>query len=110
MMQRATYYKILDDKRIIGGFIVFNQGGGVCHLGRIYLDPDFQDRGIGGQAIEFIEKLFPAAKKWTLDTPSWAVRNHHFYEKHGYVKVGEQPLGPDMVLFLYEKVIYSPKS
>ncbi len=24
-----------------------------------------------------------------LDTPSYAVRNHHFYEKLGYVKVGE---------------------
>jgi GNAT superfamily N-acetyltransferase len=110
MMQRAIYYKILDDKQIIGGFIVFNVGGGVYHLGRIYLAPEFQDRGIGGQAMTFIEKLFPAAKRWTLDTPSWAVRNHYFYEKHGYAKAGEQPLGPDMVLFLYEKVIYSPKS
>jgi GNAT superfamily N-acetyltransferase len=109
MMQRGMYYKILDDKRIIGGIILFNQGNGVCHLGRIYLDPDYQNQGIGGEAMEFIEKLFPAARKWTLGTPGWAVRNHHFYEKHGYVKVGEEPFGPDGVGFLYEKVIYSPE-
>jgi hypothetical protein len=31
---------------------------------------------------------FPA-KRWRLGTPECAIRNHHFYEKNGFVKVQE---------------------
>jgi ribosomal protein S18 acetylase RimI-like enzyme len=98
MIKAAAYYKILDDGQVIGGIIVFDKGGGHFHLGRIWIDPDYQDRGIGGQAIRFIEQAHPQATKWTLDTPAWAVRNHHFYEKAGYVKTREAD-----GFFFYEK-------
>jgi GNAT superfamily N-acetyltransferase len=99
MMIRATaYYKILDDDQIIGGIIVFDKGGGHFELGRIWIAPDYQDRGTGGQAIQFIEQAHPQATRWRLDTPAWAVRNHHFYEKAGYVKIREAN-----GFFFYEK-------
>lgn len=103
-MRKAIYYKILDDDRLIGGIILFDMHHRHFNLGRIYIDPDYQDRGIGTLALHFVEKAHPQAKRWTLDTPSWATRNHHFYEKMGYVKVGEEHL-EDMALWLwlYEK-------
>jgi len=92
--------------QIIGGVILFDMHQRHFNLGRIFVDPDWQDRGIGTQAIQFIEKTFPYVKRWSLDTPEWAVRNHHFYEKLGYVRVGEEvPPGVDMRLYLYEKRI-----
>lgn len=110
MMQHAAYYKIVDDGRIIGGMIAFDLGGGHFELGRIYLDPVYQNRGIGTQALRFVEAAHPQATRWTLDTPSWARRNRHFYEKMGYVKTGElQPEGADFTLFLYEKRIAAPE-
>jgi len=44
-------------------------------------------------------------KKWSLDTPYLSYRNHHFYEKMGYKKVGETQLekGSKFRLFEYEK-------
>ncbi len=87
MMSGGHYYKISLDDRIIGGFIIFDKGGGHYQLGRIFLEPECQNKGIGTQTVQFIEKMYPAAKKWTLDTPRWAVRNHHFYQKMGYVEV-----------------------
>ena len=51
--------------------------------------------------MQFIEKMYPAAKKGTLDTPKWATRNHHFYKKAGYVQV--KTIDNDSVL--YEKLI-----
>jgi hypothetical protein len=39
--------------------------------------------------MEYVHRTFPA-KHWVLDTPEWHTRNHHFYEKLGYRKVGEQ--------------------
>jgi len=117
-IKMGIYYKILAgdrresrspsgvDDRIIGGVILFDMHKRHFNLGRIFVDPDWQDQGIGTQAIRFIEKTFSYVKRWSLDTPEWAVRNHHFYEKLGYVKVGEEvPTGGDMRLYLYEKRI-----
>jgi len=39
---------------------------------------------------------FPGAERWTVGTPSWAVRNHHFYEKVGFAKVRETDVDPDL--------------
>jgi len=101
MMRIGKYYKILDDYKIIGGIIVFDKGKGHYNLGRIFIDPDYQNQGIGAQAIEFIEKTFPQTERWTLDTPRWNKRTQHFYEKMGYVKIGAR--GPSQIL--YGKII-----
>ena len=97
MIRIGKYYKILDDLRIIGGFVVFDKGNGNYKLGRIFIDPDYQNQGIGAQAMEYMEKQFPKAKTWTLGTPRWNRRTQHFYEKMGYVKIGAD--GPDGVRY-----------
>ncbi len=72
---------------MVGGLSVFDMGQGHFHLDVIFIDPAYHNRGIGTQAMHFIEQTFPA-QKWTLNTPGYATRNQHFYEKFGYVKVG----------------------
>ena len=106
MMRFGKYYKILDDYRIIGGIIVFDKGNGHYELGRVFVEPDYQNQGIGAQAIRFIEDTFPQAKKWTLDTPRWNKRTQHFYKKMGYVMIGAT--GPGLVL--YGKIIRKPET
>jgi len=99
MMHVGSYYTILDDLRIIGGLIVFDQGAGEFELGRIFLHPEYQNKGIGTQVIAFMEAAFPQAKTWHLGTPLWAKRNQHFYEKCGYERVGLDANG-DGVLYV----------
>ena len=96
-------YKITVDGQRVGGIVVFSKGEGHFHLDLIYIDPAYHNRGIGTRAMQFLEQHY-AATKWTLDTPDWAVRNHHFYEKFGYVKVGED-VQDDITLIAYEKQI-----
>jgi GNAT superfamily N-acetyltransferase len=96
-------YKILEDDRIIGGIVVFVREDGHYHLDLIFISPDRHNRGIGTQAMQFIEDAYPATR-WTLDTPTWAIRNIHFYEKLGYIRVGETEDG-DTKLIAYEKRI-----
>ena len=106
IMKVGKYYKILADETIIGGLIVFPMGKAHYELGRIYIAPEFQNQGIGAQAIRFIEQSYPTVKKWSLGTPCWALRNQHFYEKMGYIKVGETPPekdGEGFVGILYQK-------
>jgi RimJ/RimL family protein N-acetyltransferase len=91
MMSRGHYYKIILDEgeaHIIGGFIVFQNAYGDCELGRIFIEPAYQNRGIGTQAMAFMEQAFPEARRWTLGTPGWNLRTQHFYEKVGFVRIG----------------------
>jgi ribosomal protein S18 acetylase RimI-like enzyme len=87
--------------QIIGGMVVVDRGHGHFHLGLIFIDPAYHNRGIGTRAMQFIEETYPATQ-WSLDTPDWAVRNQHFYEKFGYVKVKEEE-HPGITLIVYEK-------
>ena len=67
---------------------------------------EYQDRGIGSQAMNFIFSNYKNVTKWSLETPYRSFRNHHFYEKQGFVKVGEyKPYDNhnEFVLFKYEK-------
>jgi len=91
---------------IIGGAEVRFKPDGICaRIGRIYISPAFQDRHLGREAMLAIENLHPHIRKWTLDTPYLNFRNHHFYEKLGYVKIGETVLDRGFALFDYEKII-----
>lgn len=101
-MTENEFYKIVVDGQIVGGIILFEREPGHFHLDVLNIVPEYQNYGIGTQAIKFIEEAHPATK-WTLDTPAYAIRNQHFYEKFGYVKVGEKYEADDFLLFAYEK-------
>ena len=98
-------YKILADNIVIGGFIVWVLPNGENFLGTMFVDPDYQNRGVGTQAWQFIEATYPETKSWTLGTPKWAARNHYFYEKKcGFTKIGEQLDEEEgMLVYMYKK-------
>ncbi|MBN1934552.1 MAG: GNAT family N-acetyltransferase [Anaerolineae bacterium] len=97
MMRLGNYFKILVDVQIVGGIIVFAKEPRCYELGRIFIDPDYQNQGIGTRAFEFLWQEYPLAKKWTLGTPAWNRRTRHFYSKIGFVEVGTD--GRDGILF-----------
>ena len=73
-------YKITADGKAIGALVVWIFEHGENSLGSVFVDPAYQDRGVGTRAWAFIEETYPDAKSWRLDTPNWATKNHHFYE------------------------------
>jgi RimJ/RimL family protein N-acetyltransferase len=93
MMEVGDYYKILLEGEIVGGIIVFRKERLRCELGRIFVDPDFQNQGIGTQAFGLLWARYPFAKRWVLGTPAWNVRNQHFYKKLGFVELGDDGRG-----------------
>ncbi|MHA2226989.1 MAG: GNAT family N-acetyltransferase [Candidatus Hodarchaeales archaeon] len=103
--EASTGYKIILNDKIIGAFIVFIYESGKNVLGTMFIDPQYQNLGIGTRTWQFIEDTYPNANAWALDTPSWATRNHHFYEKKcGFKKVSEEDYGgfPGK-MFTYQK-------
>ena len=89
VMRFGDYYKILDGKRIVGGMVVMRRGAREYEVGRIFIEPEWQDRGIGTGAFEFLWTKYSLAKRWTLDTPAWNQRTRHFYKKLGFVELRE---------------------
>jgi len=91
--QESVGYKILSKGQIIGGIIVWILPEGDNILGTIFVNPAYQDRGVGTRTWQFIESTYPETKSWRLATPDWATKNHHFYAvKCGFSKVESDPL------------------
>ncbi|MDQ7992641.1 MAG: GNAT family N-acetyltransferase [Propionicimonas sp.] len=82
---------------VIGGAIVFPRSGDEAYLGRIWLVPECQGKGLGALAMAELERLFPQVGRWTLGTPTWNLRNQRFYTRCGYRVIGRE--GEDGVLF-----------
>jgi GNAT superfamily N-acetyltransferase len=88
MMWKGHYYKAVLEHRLVGGIVLYQRAPQHYQLVRIYVHPSAQGQGIGRRAMEFIEQRYPQVSLWTLNTPIWATRNHHFYEAFGYTRVG----------------------
>jgi N-acetylglutamate synthase-like GNAT family acetyltransferase len=109
LTEQSNFYKIMKNGAIIGGALVVDLGEGKFVLASLFVDLPFQNQGIGSEALTRILHMFPQAKRWVLDTPYLSYRNHHFYEKFGFKKVGEHvpdyAVGSDFRLFDYEKIV-----
>jgi len=102
-MQTSLYYSIFVDGRLAGGICILEQTKDHYYLYRIFLGSEFQNKGLGSKILQQLEKQFFLVKKWSLDTPKDNRRNRHFYEKHGYIKTGEQQITKYLTLIYYEK-------
>ncbi len=98
-------YKIILDNKIVGDIIIRKQENNSYYLRVISIIPECQSLGIGSIAIKFIEKEITDAKVWELITPFKSYRNHHFYEKLGYTKIGEYIHSDVLSLWQYKKII-----
>ena len=91
--EQTVGYKAVSDGKIVGAIIVWILPGDHNILGAMFVDPAFQDRGVGTRIWQFIETTYPQTKTWRLATPVWATKNHHFYEaKCGFQKVESDPI------------------
>lgn len=108
LIKEENYFKILDKEKIIGGIRVRDNGEGQYWIGAIYIYMISQNKGVGTKVMKLLFDEFKDAKKWSLETSYLNFRNHHFYEKLGFIKFGETK--PDVMkngfhLFKYEKIV-----
>ena len=84
MIRELEYFKVLQDNEIIGGIIITISGRSFGRIDRIFVDPNYQGKGIGSRVINLVEEEFPNVRTWDLETSSKQINNHYFYEKMGY--------------------------
>ena len=102
LINKFFCYKVLLDDNIIGTFWLHNFDDKTLELEDFCILPEIQGRGYGFKLLSMMEELFPSVSKWSLSTPFYSIRNHHLYEKAGYIKVGTRAEG---TVFSYEKTI-----
>jgi GNAT superfamily N-acetyltransferase len=106
--QETDGYKVLHEGRIIGGIVVWILPEGDNILGTVFVDPLFQDQGVGVRIWQYVESRYPSTRSWRLSTPSWATKNHYFYEKKcGFQRIEKNSIqdAPDGE-YLFRKVMH----
>ena len=104
-IKNCIVYKIMLDGEIVGDIIIRKREDDNYYLRVISIVSEYQSYGIGSNAIEHIERDNPDALEWELITPFKSYRNHHFYEKLGYKKIGEIVHSDVLTLWQYKKLM-----
>lgn len=76
--------KYTSDNQIVGSIRGNVYDDYICHVGKLIVHPDFQNKGIGKALMYEIEKYFPSCLKFTLFTGEETPNTLHLYTKVGY--------------------------
>ncbi len=78
-------YQAMIDNDLVGAAIIFpDETGNSVYIGRIFIDSVYHRKGYGIRLMDCIEKNFPCAVEFHLDTPCWNKRTNAFYKRLGY--------------------------
>lgn len=86
MARMDRLFKLTDNGLIVGGAILFPEED-TLNIGRIFVSPEHFRKGYGTRMMRETGTVFPAVKRFTLDSPVWNARTNHFYSKLGYAEI-----------------------
>lgn len=86
------------------GSVRANDQDGTCYIGKLMVNPNHQNKGIGKMLMNAIEGLFPKSR-YELFTGNKSEKNIVLYEKLGYKAFRERLITPDFSLVYLEKKI-----
>lgn len=78
-----TFLKAVRNGVLVGS-VRGKMEGGVCHIGRLSIEPELQRRGIGIMLMNALESRFPEARSFELFTAHKSEEPLNLYKKLGY--------------------------
>jgi len=102
--ENLYFLKTVMNGKIIGSVRAYTKEG-TCYIGRLIVHPDFQNRGIGTDLMNEIERIINTCRRFELFTGDKSERNLYFYQKLGYkifkkAKITDQT----MIVYLEKKI------
>lgn len=95
-------------KAVHGGTIVgsvrAHMTGTTCHIGRLIVHPEWQNRGISTRLMTEAERMHSSAARFELFTGSKSLGNIHLYQKLGYRECRREALSSRAELVYLEKL------
>jgi len=101
-IERHVVLKALIGDRLAGAVRGVVEDG-VCLVGRLIVDPELQQRGIGAALLAAIEARHPQATAFELFTGDRSEGNLRLYRRHGYVETHRQPVSSEVSLVFLRK-------
>jgi ribosomal protein S18 acetylase RimI-like enzyme len=102
--ENQIFLKATDDDGEIIGSVRAYESQGTCFIGRLIVDPELQNQGIGTSLMNEIEKRFDDAKRFELFTGHLSKRNLYLYQKLGYSEFNREIVNKNIELVYMEKV------
>ena len=100
-LNSKTYLKCSKNGDIVGSCILQIDGENGEIFG-LHVGQQHMNSGIGSWIINEIQRMFPQISTWTLTTPDYATRNHHFYIKNGFTLNQITPKDPSLGFGFYK--------
>ncbi len=82
------FLKAVYNNTIVGSVKIGNTSE-YCWVGRLMVNPGFQNKGIGRKLMIAAEQQYPDAKQYLLYTGYKSLKNIKLYESLGYIKSGD---------------------
>jgi len=102
--EKLTSYKVVYNNSIIGMYTVGIKTNSEYSLEMLFINPQYRKDHLGTIVWSDIEEKYIGVKKWTVETPEYSKRNHHFYtEKCGFVFARENICPNGAKSFIFEK-------
>lgn len=96
----GTILKASIDNIIVGSVRAYEKDD-ACHIGKLIVLPEHQNKGIGKALMQEIERQYSAiAKRYELFTGTRDPRNRHLYDQLGYKPFKTKKLN-DEISFVY---------
>ncbi|MBN2002568.1 MAG: GNAT family N-acetyltransferase [Anaerolineae bacterium] len=96
---RMAFFKATSGERIVGSVRGYVRNG-TCHIGRLIVHPDAQNRGIGARLMQTLEQRFDAVQRFELFTGHQSDPALHLYHKLGYREFKRQDMATHTIVFL----------
>lgn len=93
---------VTEDGTIVGS-VRGRIDGDTCHVGRLFVHPDYQGHGLGTRLLSAIEAACPKSR-YELFTSNKSIDNIRMYERVGYITFKEIDTPADYKLVYMEKL------
>lgn len=102
--EKFESYKVVYDNNTVGAYTVAIKHNNEYGLEMLFIEPKYRKNHLGTTVWKDIEGRYTDAKKWTIETPDYWKRNHHFYtEKCGSTFQREKVFHNGGKAFTFEK-------
>lgn len=96
------FMKALYGNRIVGSVRCYSDKG-TCYIGKLIVEPELQNNGLGTMLLETAEKQFPDVKRYELFTGNMSEKNLFIYAKKGYRIFDSKIVSDKLTLLFLEK-------
>lgn len=98
-----VFIKMINDEEKIIGSVRAKSIGKTCFIGKLIVNPDFQNQGIGKLLMAKIEKQFTNADNFELFTGNKSLKNISLYEKLGFKIFKKEQINQKLELVYFRK-------